>query len=191
MSLISRGILAAIFLVASISLNVVSLIPSIYWIDGTLTVPDGIITTYQSGSYQESLWRTCNANSSCTTYKLSWDTIKSNYKDAATDEHNGTIACVVISAFFAFVSLLVVFCNKKCGVIVLSLIAVIFSAAAVGVYAYYVETTVKDGFNQQLIGNSIKPHFGLYISAGAIATNVVALILACCMRKDDLYESLV
>jgi hypothetical protein len=55
--------------------------------------------------------------------KLSWDTIKSNYKDAATDEHNGTIACVVISAFFAFVSLLVVFCNKKCGVIVLTLIA--------------------------------------------------------------------
>ena len=110
--------------------------------------------------FKVSLWRTC-IDGNCTF--ITFD--ENAYKSDSEGPHDGAIAGMILSGFFSLVALLTVCCHKKGAVIGLSLVAVIFGAAALGCWATFMHYGPKSIYAE----TSLTPSYGLEVAGAALA----------------------
>ena len=123
---------------------------------GTITQTN----TSSSETYDVSLWRTC-IDGNCTFITWSKDSLDSSSQGPL----NGAIAGTILSGIFALAAFLTVLCRKKVAVVALSLIAVIFGAAAIGCWG----TFIHFGPKQSYAAATLHSATGLEVAGAALA----------------------
>eukprot|EP00043_Microstomoeca_roanoka_P027912 m.16353 g.16353 ORF g.16353 m.16353 type:complete len:177 (+) comp8063_c0_seq2:593-1123(+) len=154
-------------------------------IENTQTVTVG--ETSYTFTIQFSLWRTCDTitadstSISRTNCGPTRDINVDNFQAHATADKDGAVAGLTLAAIFCILSFIGLYCHNRCALITLLLMAVIFTAAAIGCYAHFKYVSLNGHYQLQT---------GFGVACGAFVATFFALLGSCFLRKDFDYELL-